>query len=72
MTRPGIGSVLVGASRSEQLTRNIAALDVTLSPDQSQALDTAGTPLPAFPWSAFTDNVRRSMFGGTDVSAWRP
>ena len=35
---------IIGASKPEQLTENIAALDLTLSDDQMTHLDTAGNP----------------------------
>lgn len=71
-TRPGVYSVLIGASRPDQLATNIAALDVTLSDAQAAALDAATLPPAAFPWGAFAnDGVRRSLFGGADVRPWR-
>jgi len=42
--RPGVPSVLVGASRPEQLVENIASLDVALSVEQQRRLDAAGAP----------------------------
>ena len=69
VARPGVDSVLIGASRADQLRQNISALDVMLSSDQRHTLDLASAPAAAFPWSSFGANVRRSIFGGTDVSA---
>lgn len=70
-TRPGIDSVLIGASRPKQLAKNVAALDVALSVEQVSALDKASVPGDAFPWSGFTEGIRRSIFGGADVPAWQ-
>ena len=67
--RPGVDSVLIGASRAEQVASNIAALGVTLSAAQWAALDAASALPAAFPWSAFGADVRRSIFGGADVKA---
>lgn len=67
----GIGSVLIGASRLDQLERNVAALDVTLSPDQLETLDEASQPPDAFPGSGFVEPIRRSIFGGANVLSWR-
>jgi len=33
-TRPGVSSVLIGASRPEQVSQNIASLDVALTREQ--------------------------------------
>lgn len=70
--QPGIGSVLIGATGADQITRNVAALDVQLSAEQHNALNEASRSAAAFPWSAFVEGTRRSIFGGTDVSAWTP
>lgn len=71
-SRPGVDTVLIGASRVEQLHANLEALDVTLSDRHRAALDEASAPPPAFPWSAFGPAIRRSIFGGADVAPWRP
>ncbi|GAB6842884.1 aryl-alcohol dehydrogenase-like predicted oxidoreductase [Methylorubrum rhodinum] len=68
--RPGVSSVLVGASRPEQLVQNIAALDVTLSPEQQSRLDAAGRPPSLNPYFIF-DLPTPTIFGGQTVEAWR-
>ena len=70
-SQPGVDSVLIGASRAEQLSANIAALDITLSDAQLAALAQASALPAAFPWSGFGDGVKRSIFGGADVQAWK-
>ncbi|MCJ2019234.1 aldo/keto reductase [Methylobacterium sp. E-065] len=67
--RPGVSSVLVGASRPEQLDQNIAALDVALSPEQHGRLDAAGKPPSLNPYFIF-DLPTPTIFGGQDVRAW--
>lgn len=69
--RPGVDSVLIGASRPEQLEKNVAALDLELSPEQIMALDKASAPALAFPWSGFGEPVGRAIFGGAHVQAWQ-
>jgi aryl-alcohol dehydrogenase-like predicted oxidoreductase len=71
VARPGVDSVLIGASRAEQIGKNLAALEVTLTDDQRAALEKVSRPPYAFPWSDFGEGVRRSIFGGADVEAWR-
>nr|WP_229664681.1 aldo/keto reductase [Sphingomonas metalli] len=68
--RPGIASVLVGASRPEQLRENVASLDILLSPEQRQRLDAAGAPPSLNPYFIF-DLPRAQIFGGTAVEPWR-
>lgn len=69
--RPGVDSVLIGASRAEQLTRNIAALTTRLTDRQCATLDRASHADAGFPWSGFGEGIRRVIFGGVDVEAWR-
>lgn len=68
--RPGVGSVLIGASRPEQLRENVAALDIAFSPDQQARLDAAGAldlPNPYFIFQL----PRPMIFGGCEVEPWR-
>lgn len=62
VARPGVSSVLVGASRAEQLTQNIASLDVTLSRESSSP-GRGKPPAHAQPLfhlrSALADDLRR-------------
>ncbi len=69
--RRGVDTVLIGVSRPDQLAPNVAALDLDLTADQHAALDAASASPPAFPWNAFGPAIRRRIFGGTDVTAWR-
>ena len=67
--RPGIDTVLVGASRAEQLTQNVASLEVTLTSDQLARLDQISAP-PAFnPYFIFSLPTQ-VMFGGQRVQPW--
>ena len=69
--QPGVSSLLVGASRLEQLHDNIAALDVLLTPVQLAALSD-GTKLdPSFPATMFTPALNRGIFGGATVEGWK-
>ncbi len=70
MAQSGVTSLLLGASRPEQLETNIAALEITLSSDQLTALDNASKLDGAFPYSGFVPSVKRSIFGGQDVQSW--
>ncbi len=68
--RPGVSSVLIGASRPEQLRENIEALDIVFSPDQHGRLDAAGAPPLLSPYFVF-ELPRATIFGGQDVQPWR-
>ncbi|MEZ5283948.1 MAG: aldo/keto reductase [Vicinamibacterales bacterium] len=47
--RAGVTSTIIGARRMDQLDQNLAALDVTLSPGQTAALDRVSEPSLNFP-----------------------
>lgn len=70
--RPGVDSILIGASRPAQVADNIAALEIVLTVAQRQRLDEASAPSPLYPASLFTPMVKRFTFGGADVPAWTP
>jgi aryl-alcohol dehydrogenase-like predicted oxidoreductase len=70
--RPGVTSTLMGVSRVEQVTDNMAALDVVLSAAHRAALDSISAPEPRMLYSLFTPAMRQhAVFGGSTVSAWR-
>ena len=69
--QPGMSSLILGASRAEQLRDNLASLDVRLTPEQLHQLDEATAPDPTFPYPIFTPAVNRMIFGGQSVQGWR-
>ena len=70
--RPGVASTLMGVSRVEQVTDNVAALDVLLSDAHRAMLDSASAPEPRMIYSLFTPALRQhAVFGGSTVSGWR-
>ncbi|MBS7456008.1 aldo/keto reductase [Coralloluteibacterium stylophorae] len=68
--RQGVSSVLIGASRVEQLTQNIASLAVALTPDQQQRLDAASRPPGINPYFIF-ELPAAMRFGVEHVQGWR-
>jgi aryl-alcohol dehydrogenase-like predicted oxidoreductase len=68
--RPGVTSTLMGVSRAAQVTHNITALAVTLSPEHRAALDAVSAANPRMLYSLFTPAMRKhTIFGGADVRA---
>jgi aryl-alcohol dehydrogenase (NADP+) len=52
--RPGVTSAIVGARTRQQLSANLAAVDLRLDPDATATLDTASDPDPApYPYGRF-------------------
>lgn len=68
--QPGIASVLIGASRPEQIVSNVASLGLKFTSEQMQRLNTATEPEPANPYAILTPTVQRMVFGGTTVTGW--
>ncbi|HEX8330491.1 MAG TPA: aldo/keto reductase [Hymenobacter sp.] len=67
--QPGITSLIVGASRLEQLHDNLASLEVQLSAEQLRTLDEASIEDPFYDrmWSL----MKGPVFGGASVQGWR-
>jgi len=68
--RDGVSSVLIGASRAEQLQQNIASLDVVLTTEQQQRLDQASQPPGLNPYFIF-QLPAQMIFGSEHVQGWR-
>jgi aryl-alcohol dehydrogenase-like predicted oxidoreductase len=49
LAKPFVSSVILGAKRLEQLQDNLAAIDLTLTPDEMQQLDAVSTLPPEYP-----------------------
>lgn len=69
-TRPGVASVLVGATRPDQLDANLAALDFTLPDELRARLDAASAPEPGHPYLFFGPTMQAMLTGGVPVAAW--
>ncbi|KRE94961.1 aldo/keto reductase [Frateuria sp. Soil773] len=65
--RPGIASVIVGATRLEQLDANLAALDFELPAELRARLDAASAPECPFPYYMFADAQQTRIHGGVGV-----
>lgn len=61
--RPGVGSVIIGASKPQQLADNLGALDFTLPKDLVNRLDRASAPQPQFPYIFFTGELQKMIHG---------
>lgn len=72
-TRPAVDSVIVGATKPEQLESNLSALDFELSAEHRERLDQATSPNRPFPYSFFEGEIQQMIHGGTSVAAagWR-
>jgi len=66
-TQPGVASVIVGATKLEQLDANLSALDFELPAELRAQLDAASTPERPFPYYMFADAQQTRLHGGVAV-----
>ncbi|MEO6575252.1 MAG: aldo/keto reductase [Polyangiaceae bacterium] len=66
-SRPGVTSTIIGARTMAQLEDNLAALDVTLEPEQTAKLDELSKPKLNFP-AAFVAGGASFSQGGTTIN----
>ena len=67
LARPGTVVPILGARRLAHLEGNLAGLDVTLSTDQLQRLDSVSAPAPVYPATMHSDLQATLQFAGTTV-----
>ena len=69
--QPGVTSLILGASKVEQLKSNIASLDLVLSPEVLQKLNDASSTDQTMMDRFFSPALKKGVFGGTDVTGWK-
>jgi aryl-alcohol dehydrogenase-like predicted oxidoreductase len=67
LQRPGIATVIVGASKLSQLEDNIQALDFEIPAELANRLETVSRPEPQFPYSFFGAEIQGMIHGGVKV-----
>jgi aryl-alcohol dehydrogenase-like predicted oxidoreductase len=65
--RPGIASVILGATKTSQLADNLGALDFEIPAELRQRLDAASALPPRFPYTFFTPGMQAMLTGGAAV-----
>jgi len=70
LTREGVSSTLVGASKVSQLKSNIAATDLHFDDEHLKRLNDASVPPFGFTSGLGSPAIRRMIFGGNDVQGW--
>lgn len=68
--RAGVSTLLLGASRAEQVTANVASLEVRLTPEQTATLDAASAAEGFDLYQIFQPTVNRMVFGGATVAGF--
>jgi aryl-alcohol dehydrogenase-like predicted oxidoreductase len=70
LSRPGVSSVIIGASKMAQLDDNLGALSVVLTDEQLRRLNEISAIVPGFSDTLTAPWIRRMIFGGHDVRGW--
>jgi aryl-alcohol dehydrogenase-like predicted oxidoreductase len=65
--RPGVASVIVGATKLRQLEENIAALSFDIPAELLQRLDAVSAPERHFPYMFFGSEMQGMIHGGANV-----
>jgi aryl-alcohol dehydrogenase-like predicted oxidoreductase len=66
--RPGIATLIVGATRLEQLDDNLEALDFELPAELAALLEQAGHPERQFPYFFFEPELQGMIYGGATAA----
>ncbi|MEO0756645.1 MAG: aldo/keto reductase [Cyanobacteria bacterium J06648_16] len=67
VNRPGVASVLVGATKLYQLEDNLGALEFEIPAELQQRLDAVSQPEARFPYTFFGDELQGMIHGGATV-----
>lgn len=71
MQQPGVASTIIGVRRTDQLEANLAAMQVSLTADELQALDQLSTPSPTFVTN-YREYARSFIHGGITINGTAP
>jgi aryl-alcohol dehydrogenase-like predicted oxidoreductase len=69
LRRPGVGALILGATRPQQLSENLAALELELPDPIARRLEEASRPELVHPYHFFQDFFALMRSGGTIVRA---
>ncbi|MEM9261271.1 MAG: aldo/keto reductase [Bacteroidota bacterium] len=67
--RPGVGSVIVGATKLHQLAANLQALDFEIPAELLTKLNLVSAPATNFPYSFFTPGMQSMLTGGATTGS---
>lgn len=67
VNRPGIASVIIGATKQSQLEDNLQALDFDIPSELTHRLEIISRPESQFPYSFFSSELQGMIHGGVTV-----
>ena len=65
--RPGVATVMLGATKLAQLEDNLHALDFEIPAELRSLLDQISAPTPRFPYTFFTPAMQAMLTGGVPI-----
>jgi aryl-alcohol dehydrogenase-like predicted oxidoreductase len=71
-TQPGVTSTIIGATKTEQLADNLAAIEFAIPAELRRRLDEASALEPVHPYVFFEGPIQTMIHGGTRVEPWKP
>ncbi len=70
--RPGVASVILGATKPDQLLENLQSLDFEIPGELAAELEAMAAPKPVFPHTMFTGAWQSRVHGGVGVAETHP
>ena len=70
-TQPGVSSTIIGATKIEQLQKNLASIEFEIPREQREKLDQAGALERAHPYMYFAEPFQGMIHGGVRARGWR-
>ncbi|MGV1837416.1 aldo/keto reductase [Rhizobium rhizogenes] len=67
MTQPGVASVILGATKLDQLKDNLGTVEFEIPPELRRCLDEVSALPPTFPYSFFGSEIQGGLTGGKTV-----
>ncbi|MGC1635651.1 MAG: aldo/keto reductase [Candidatus Acidiferrales bacterium] len=72
ITRPGVTSTIIGATKISQLNDNLQAAEFTIPAELRKRLDEVSAPEAIHPYVFFGPDIQPMVTGGTSVRKWEP
>ncbi|MGC2066007.1 MAG: aldo/keto reductase [Candidatus Acidiferrales bacterium] len=72
ITRPGVSSTIIGATKISQLNDNLQAAEFTIPAELRKRLDEVSAPEAIHPYVFFGPDIQPMVTGGTSVRKWEP
>ncbi len=69
--KPGVTSIILGATKTAQLADNLGSLDFSIPAELYKRLDDVGAPEAVHPYNFYASWMQSRLSGGVTVRDWR-